>query len=171
MGKFIRCEERLEDNIIHHFAVTRLMTQHGKGIVNPIQQQSGLLDPEHPVFQFCVAHRYLRVYSTEECIQVMQRAIQFLSHLLWKTFQRPHNVTVMSKHHLGVVIHVATQLLLRLPGLFAGNALILHNTPPLQQREYLLRLYGHGCSSLLTRVKFLHMFHIQCLLYRLMDRF
>lgn len=78
----------------------------------------------------------------------------------------------MLKHHLGIVVHIAAQFLFCLPGLLIRNALILHNTPALQQREYLLRLCGNiFCLCLLTRAGFLQMFHIQCLLCRVAGQF
>lgn len=70
-----------------------------------------------------------------------------------------------------IVIHIAAQFLLCLPSPFVGNALIFHNTSPLQQREYLFRLCRCVFSGLITKAGFLHMFHIQCLLYRLAGQF
>ena len=154
MGELVRREEGLKDDIIHHLPVARLMTQHGQSIVDPIQQHPGLLDTKHTVLQLCVAHGDLRVHNAEQRIQIAQRPVQLLRDLLRKAFQSPDNVPIMLEHHLGIVIHIAAQLLLRLPRLWVDNRRILYKTSAFQKGKDLFRLRGRVPCGLLTRAGF-----------------
>ena len=63
--ELVRGDKGLENDIIHHLAVPRLLPQYRQGIVDPVQQQPGLFDTQHPMLQPGVPHGQLSIHHAE----------------------------------------------------------------------------------------------------------
>lgn len=163
VSQLIRGDIGLEDDVIHQLPVPRLVAQHRQGLVDPVQQQPGLLDAQQLMLQFGVVHGQLGIHRAQQRVKVLQRPVQFLRHPLREALQRPDDVPVVLQHTLGVVVHVPAQLPLRLPDPLTGDLRVLHDAPALQQGDKLLRL-GRQALMRVTTGGCLQMFHTRFLL-------
>ena len=126
----VRVAQLLRDNVgeIDQFvqpgAVAGLFLQDGQCFVDPVQQQPGLSQAFHPGFQLPVAHASFRVHPVQQSVQLTKRLLQLLGHRFRKTLQRPGDVPVVGKHHLGVVIKPLQPLLLGLPAFLIRNGVV-----------------------------------------------
>ena len=125
MAQLFRDDVGEIDQLVQPGAVAGLFLQDGQRFVDPVQQQPGLSQAFHPGFQLPVAHAGFRVHPVQQSVQLTKRLLQLLGHCFWEALQRPGDVPVVRKQHLGVVIELLQPFLLGLTAGFILNGVVL----------------------------------------------
>ena len=99
-ARLVRGDKGLENDIIHHLSVPRLLPQYRQGVVDPVQQQPGLFDTQHPP-------------QTEQLISLLERRGIVEDHSIVNEKARQaeqalrrnmyHNTQMMLKHYRDIV--------------------------------------------------------------------
>ena len=124
MAQLLRDNVGEVNQLVQPGAVAGLLFQHGQRFVDPVQQQPGLPQAFHPGFQLPVAHAGFRVHPVQQRVQLTKRLLQLLGHRFGKTLQRPGNIPVVGKQHLGVVIKPLQPFLLGFPAFLIRNGVV-----------------------------------------------
>ena len=107
VGQVFRRDVAQVKTLVHQLSVARLFPEHGKRLVETVEEQPRLLDAHQPVLKLDVVHGDLGVDKAEYGVEVLQRFVQLLGYARREALQRPGYVAVILQHLLCIVVHIA----------------------------------------------------------------